>query len=62
MSADIDALTCALQRQPGQVTDEDRNELSKFVAALHAVRNGMPTRQAFELVYGDEAAASEVDA
>lgn len=47
-------LLCALQREPGELTEGDRNELAKFAAALQAKANGKTTKEAFDLVYGDE--------
>lgn len=52
---EFDRLTCALQREPGTITDSDRNEITKFAAALRARANGKTTQEAYELVYGDAA-------
>jgi hypothetical protein len=47
-------IVCALQRESGEVTENDQNELAKFIAALRAKANGKTTKEAFDLVYGDE--------
>jgi len=53
-------MTNSLQREPGTITDSDRNEIAKF--ALRAKANGKTTREAYELVYGDVALSPAGDA
>jgi hypothetical protein len=55
-------IVCALQREPNEITDSDRNEIAKFAAALRAKANGKTTKEAYDLVYGPDASEPAGDA